>query len=594
MVLLGSGKTSNVYDIGDGKVKKVFDKIDDASLHIGREKYWLKKLFHSGIVPKIFEVDENKKYIILENAGEPITALNAPNDWKSQLLEILEVLRENKCNHNDIDISEILVKNGQLKLIDFSYATKIDDETCEGRFPLLNKSRILLDEYIVNYIEYIISVKNSSIDSVCEPHCIVAWNVNHRDIIEESFPENLQIIRCYLFKPSFFGSLKQRRYAFFKKFYSNRPVIYGEKGLESFFVYVVIDLKPLYEKRTNKFSGEESIVNTSIFDFKNTIRNQKTGIMHGSDNIQESHDNFKALTPFNLNEPFNHWDNWRPKFKNLHDLFTKLNNTPGLKYVVMRDYKSLFENKIKGDIDILVNNRQLFNRVTGAVYYKHTRPQISKVFGLSVGCGGYKVAAHVLIGGKQVPVDVRCTTENYYCQGWCNDILTNSRLVNDVKIPDLINDFYATAYHELIHKPFVRNEVMKKLHDKGVDIGLIESLNEDFNEENLLNMLNSYMERQNYTFVEPDELSIKFNRNRGTTVTKQELDRVKRYLNSGYSFKSRDLIKRLSFRSGWNFYLLKYMVLSQIYLLRDTLGLPTMKNIYQEIMTRINKSSLND
>ncbi len=96
---------------------------------VDNEVYWLQKLNNFKHTPNIINHSKNK--ITLSYAGEPITSLNLPQDWKNQIKTILEKLIEINCSHNDIKPTDLLILNQKIMLIDFQWANKINEKTLE-------------------------------------------------------------------------------------------------------------------------------------------------------------------------------------------------------------------------------------------------------------------------------------------------------------------------------------------------------------------------------------------------------------------------------------------------------------------------------
>lgn len=78
------------------------------------------KLCDSIHFPKVLSVDEDS--ITIEDCGEILNAENIPDNWKTQLKEILDDLKMFKIIHRDIKPDNLMVKNGIIKLIDFGWA----------------------------------------------------------------------------------------------------------------------------------------------------------------------------------------------------------------------------------------------------------------------------------------------------------------------------------------------------------------------------------------------------------------------------------------------------------------------------------------
>ena len=64
--------------------------------------------------------------LILSYAGESLDSDNLPENWKIQIKTILDKLKDINCSHNDIKPTDLLFLNGNIMLIDFQWATKIN------------------------------------------------------------------------------------------------------------------------------------------------------------------------------------------------------------------------------------------------------------------------------------------------------------------------------------------------------------------------------------------------------------------------------------------------------------------------------------
>ena len=92
---------------------------------VDNEVYWLTQLNNFTHTPNI--ISHNKNKLILSYAGEPLNFDNLPEDWKIQVNTLLNKLNEINCSHNDIKPTDLLVLNGKIMLIDFQWATKLNE-----------------------------------------------------------------------------------------------------------------------------------------------------------------------------------------------------------------------------------------------------------------------------------------------------------------------------------------------------------------------------------------------------------------------------------------------------------------------------------
>ncbi len=96
---------------------------------IDREVFWLKKLAHLKFVPRLYAYDE--KHIMMSYCGEVVT--EKPKDYYEQLNKIKTLLLQNHCYYNDWKPDNLLIKKGNLYLIDFGWASLIkEDMSCGG------------------------------------------------------------------------------------------------------------------------------------------------------------------------------------------------------------------------------------------------------------------------------------------------------------------------------------------------------------------------------------------------------------------------------------------------------------------------------
>ena len=92
---------------------------------VENEIKWLTILNDFIHTPNIISYDKNK--LILSYAGKPLNYKNLPDDWQNQLNIILDKLKNINCSHNDIKPTDLLIFNNKIMLIDFQWATKIND-----------------------------------------------------------------------------------------------------------------------------------------------------------------------------------------------------------------------------------------------------------------------------------------------------------------------------------------------------------------------------------------------------------------------------------------------------------------------------------
>ena len=124
---IGRGaKKSLIKTNNDTFIKSFYKK--DAPCYF-REKWCYEKLADSSHFPNLIRYDDKNLTIELENCGLPLSIARSINDiekkipdWNDQLHEIISILEEADIEHGDWHSSNILHKNGKLKVIDFELA----------------------------------------------------------------------------------------------------------------------------------------------------------------------------------------------------------------------------------------------------------------------------------------------------------------------------------------------------------------------------------------------------------------------------------------------------------------------------------------
>ena len=121
----------------DNKIERVgYDKVVkiQESNQAEREFNALEKLYMRKYFPRIMGViqdDDETTIIKMDYCGEPLKKL--PANWKDQAEEILLALKEANIVHRDIIPRNLLIKDGVIKLIDFSWSGPPDEDI--SKFP---------------------------------------------------------------------------------------------------------------------------------------------------------------------------------------------------------------------------------------------------------------------------------------------------------------------------------------------------------------------------------------------------------------------------------------------------------------------------
>ncbi len=101
----------------DGKVVKEQNSWNEFNL-IDNE-YRILHNINSTHFPQVWK---KEKAIEIEDCGDSLSVNNLPKNWKRQLGEIVQELKDNNIQHRDIKPDNLMIKNEVIKLIDFGWA----------------------------------------------------------------------------------------------------------------------------------------------------------------------------------------------------------------------------------------------------------------------------------------------------------------------------------------------------------------------------------------------------------------------------------------------------------------------------------------
>jgi hypothetical protein len=521
------------------------------------EIYWLKKLNRYKFVPKILNINYKKKIISLSYEGEKITNLNKPNNWKTKLKKILFLLKKNNCHHSDINPNNLLVKKNELKLIDFAQSMK----TSDLEKSIFLKKRIFYDDFSINRINLSI---NENLICSNDLRVLVIWNLKHKDRIEKKLKQNskLDIIDKIKAKKNFYNDIYKDRIFWLDQFYNRNINLSSEKLDRDIFIYIVKSINPIYKLNKMFFSSQRRVVDDNLFRFKKILRNNKAGVVHISDNFEEAKRNSILLSRSKNDYPAKYFLQTQHIYDDKKTFFKKLNRSKKLKYVLLRDQKSKFD-----DLDILVNDYFLFKRISDCHSYKLKNLNFISNAGDPYEDYGFKVANYVKTKNGILKIDVRFIGDGYFDTKWQRNIIKSRKFRFGIYHPNDDNKFYSILYHIIYHKGFIDkkylNYLKKKLKTRNLNLELIK--------ENL----KKFLLMKKYKVTRTSDLTIPITQEIDSYLIKKEINLLSSQIESrNFSAVNKMIFNIIKFQKFVTFFrmdLIYLLLLNQFRLLKTIL-----------------------
>ena len=179
------------------------------------------------------------------------------------------------------------------------------------------------------------------------------------------------------------------------------------------------------------------------------------------------------------------------KFNEIQDFFSILNSN-GIPYLILRNYENLLSPDLyvngHGDIDMLCYNSQEIVKLIGA---KTNRKDINRF----IGDGTHY---YFYLNGEKVSLDLRYVGDDYYCEEWQKNMLSNRLMENCYYIMNQEDYFYSLVYHAVLQKRYLSEDYKQRLSKmaKSLNISLQSNSENEFVE-----LLNSFMEKNGYQYV---------------------------------------------------------------------------------------------
>lgn len=299
-------------------------------------------------------------------------------------------------------------------------------------------------------------------------------------------------------------------------------------GNDPFLLVVIRDHNPLYRNRMTS-KGLMS-VNVNIFDAKEMYRSWTGGghMIHGTNNLSEVKHDLILLTGLSVEDYLKKFENnqsilrdeykyliGEKSWKDANELLYVMNET--INYVILRNFDGIFSEVnrgIHGDVDILVDNFYKAQLILNAIPTHKSKKRVQHI---------------VKIGEGGIYFDIRYISDNYYCKQWEKKLL-ETKYFNSKGYyrPNEYNYKFSLLYHALVQKKFISPDYMEQFNI------LFPKISKD--PYHFLKIeLNNFMIENQYSFVEPDDYSVYFNK----SITKKRMSAKKFLLKMLHKFFDR-------------------------------------------------------
>jgi len=166
---IGKGKDGKIFLVRDYKNReyamKTFRK-NKSLENLRREYDFLKKASKENISPKVYELNEKERYIVMEKMDSRllghILEKGLSKTYQLQLFNIFSILDDLKIYHNDANLNNYMLKDGKIYILDFGLAKPITAKLCEKLGTNFPNAKIMTAGFILKLRKLKISEKSFS------------------------------------------------------------------------------------------------------------------------------------------------------------------------------------------------------------------------------------------------------------------------------------------------------------------------------------------------------------------------------------------------------------------------------------------------
>lgn len=182
--------------------------------------------------------------------------------------------------------------------------------------------------------------------------------------------------------------------------------------------------------------------------------------------------------------------------------FVNALNDSRIPYLIIRNYENMLSSEIftagHEDIDLLTTDSRLLASAVGAKAYTDKVKAV---------CND-GVHYYIIIGEKEVSLDIRSVGDGYYCTEWQRDMLERRIMMSNFYVMEQYDYFYSLLYHAILQKRSFSREYSDKLKvmSDRLSIKLLDDTLCGF-----VRILEKYMQKNGYTYTYPTDTFVQLN-----------------------------------------------------------------------------------
>ena len=189
------------------------------------------------------------------------------------------------------------------------------------------------------------------------------------------------------------------------------------------------------------------------------------------------------------------------EYKDIESFVERLNGC-GVPYLVLRNYENMLSPGIfvdgHEDLDLLASDSWELANAIGAKPYTNKVREIC-----SDGTHFY-----VVIGGRQISLDIRHSGDGYYCTEWERDMLERRIVKNGISVMSDEDYFYSYIHHTILQKRRFTGEAKGRLCEMAGRLGIALS---DAEPKTFIGLLEKYMRSFGYRYTYPTDTFVPLN-----------------------------------------------------------------------------------